>query len=127
MQCRDQVAVVVIDLNVAAAHQAKQCSVIIQGIGGLEVDNTGYLVAVARKCFNNAGTLWYLLKSLAGDDGDRAFHLFEKVGQNAGENSVGIGLALAKAIFKAQSGDITVHSQRGIGTRFEIRLFRGVV
>jgi signal transduction histidine kinase len=48
-------------------------------------------------------------------------------GENAGENSVGIGLALAKAIFNAQGGDITVHSQRGMGTSFEIRLFRGVV
>jgi signal transduction histidine kinase len=49
------------------------------------------------------------------------------LGANAGENSVGIGLALAKAIFNAQGGDITVHSQRGMGTSFEIRLFRGVV
>lgn len=48
-------------------------------------------------------------------------------GTNAGENSVGIGLALAKAIFNAQGGDITVRSQRGMGTIFEIRLFRGVV
>ena len=48
-------------------------------------------------------------------------------GANAGENSIGIGLALAKAIFTAQSGDITAHSQRGMGTSFEIRLFRGVV
>lgn len=48
-------------------------------------------------------------------------------GASADENSVGIGLALAKAIFNAQGGDITVHSQRGMGTRFEIRFFRGVV
>ncbi|MCC6893881.1 MAG: HAMP domain-containing histidine kinase [Anaerolineae bacterium] len=48
-------------------------------------------------------------------------------GTNAGENSVGIGLALAKAIFNAQGGDIAVRSQRGLGTSFEIRLFRGVV
>ncbi|MFN8440126.1 MAG: HAMP domain-containing sensor histidine kinase [Caldilineaceae bacterium] len=48
-------------------------------------------------------------------------------GTKAGQNSVGIGLALAKAIFNAQGGDISVRSQRGLGTRFEIRLFRGVV
>jgi signal transduction histidine kinase len=48
-------------------------------------------------------------------------------GANASENSVGIGLALAKAIFIAQGGDITVRSQRGRGTHFEIRLFRGTV
>ena len=45
--------------------------------------------------------------------------------RNAGENSVGIGLALAKAIFNAQGGDIVVRSQRGMGTTFEIRLFAG--
>jgi signal transduction histidine kinase len=48
-------------------------------------------------------------------------------GANAGESSVGIGLALAKAIFTAQGGDITIHSQRGVGTSFDIRIFRGVV
>ncbi len=48
-------------------------------------------------------------------------------GANAGENSIGIGLALAKAIFNAQDGDITVRGQHGMGTSFEIRLFRGVV
>jgi signal transduction histidine kinase len=48
-------------------------------------------------------------------------------GENAGENSVGIGLALAKAILLAQGGDISVHSQPGVGTSFNIRVFRGVV
>jgi signal transduction histidine kinase len=36
-------------------------------------------------------------------------------------------LALAKAIFNVQGGDISVRSQRGMGTSFEIRVFRGVV
>src|SRR5512142_1167167 len=48
-------------------------------------------------------------------------------GTNAGENSVGIGLALAKAIFTAQGGDISVRSQPGVGTSFTIQFFRGVV
>ncbi len=56
-------------------------------------------------------------------------HVFNRLyrGENAGENSVGIGLALAKSVFTAQGGDITVRSEPGVGTRFEIRLFRGVV
>ncbi len=56
-------------------------------------------------------------------------HIFNRFyrGENAGESGVGIGLALAKAIFTAQGGDISVHSQPGMGTSFEIRLFRGVV
>lgn len=48
-------------------------------------------------------------------------------GENSGESSVGIGLALAKAIFTAQGGDISVRSEPGAGTSFTIRVFRGVV
>jgi len=65
-------------------------------------------------------------EGIAGADMPNIFNRFYRAA-NAGENSVGIGLALAKAIFNAQGGDIAVHSQRGMGTRFEIRLFRGVV
>jgi signal transduction histidine kinase len=65
-------------------------------------------------------------EGIASRDMPNIFNRFYR-GANAGENSVGIGLALAKAIFNAQGGDIAVHSQRGMGTSFEIRLFRGVV
>ena len=63
---------------------------------------------------------------IASRDLPNIFNRFYR-GTNAGENSVGIGLALAKAIFNAQGGDISVRSQRGMGTSFEIRIFRGVV
>jgi signal transduction histidine kinase len=71
---------------------------------------------------------------IVSDDGEgimswdlpNIFNRFHRA-ENAGENSVGIGLALAKAIFTAQSGDISVRSQPGVGTSFEIRIFRGVV
>jgi len=71
---------------------------------------------------------------IVSDDGDgiasrdlpNIFNRFYR-GENAGENSVGIGLALAKAIFNAQGGDISVRSQPGVGTSFDIRVFRGVV
>ena len=65
-------------------------------------------------------------EGIASRDMPNIFNRFYR-GANAGENSVGIGLALAKAIFTAQGGDITVHSQRGMGTSFAIRIFRGVV
>jgi K+-sensing histidine kinase KdpD len=63
---------------------------------------------------------------IAGADLPNIFNRFYR-GANAGENSAGIGLALAKAIFNAQGGDISVRSQPGAGTSFEIRLFHGVV
>jgi signal transduction histidine kinase len=65
-------------------------------------------------------------EGIASRDLPNIFNRFYR-GENAGENGVGIGLALAKAIFTAQGGDITVHSQPGVGTSFDIRVFRGVV
>jgi signal transduction histidine kinase len=65
-------------------------------------------------------------EGIASRDVPNIFNRFYR-GENTGENSVGIGLALAKAIFTAQGGDIAVHSQHGIGTSFDIRVFRGVV
>ena len=63
---------------------------------------------------------------IASRDLPNIFNRFYR-GENADEKSVGIGLALAKAIFNAQGGDIAVRSQPGVGTSFDIRVFRGVV
>jgi signal transduction histidine kinase len=65
-------------------------------------------------------------EGIASSDLPNIFSRFYR-GANAAEKSVGIGLALAKAIFTAQGGDISVRSQRGAGTSFTIRVFRGVV
>jgi signal transduction histidine kinase len=65
-------------------------------------------------------------EGIASQDLPNIFNRFYR-GANAGENSVGIGLALAKAIFIAQGGDISVRSQPGMGTSFDIRVFRGEV
>jgi signal transduction histidine kinase len=65
-------------------------------------------------------------EGIASRDLPNIFNRFYR-GANAGESSVGIGLALAKAIFNAQGGDISVRSHRGVGTSFTIRVFSGVV
>jgi signal transduction histidine kinase len=65
-------------------------------------------------------------EGIASRDLPNIFNRFYR-SENAGENSVGIGLALAKAILTAQGGDISVRSQPGVGTIFDIRVFRGVV
>jgi signal transduction histidine kinase len=80
----------------------------------------------------SANTLY--TEILVSDDGEgiesrdvpNIFNRFYR-GENTGESSVGIGLALAKAIFTAQGGDISVRSERGAGTSFTIRVFHGVV
>ena len=65
-------------------------------------------------------------QGIASRDVPNIFNRFYR-GENTGESSVGIGLALAKAIFIAQGGDISVRSERGVGTSFTIRLFNSVV
>ncbi|OED31764.1 two-component sensor histidine kinase [Planococcus maritimus] len=48
-------------------------------------------------------------------------------GENAGDDSVGIGLAMAYSIITSQSGDIEVASNPGEGTRFHIKFYKQVV
>lgn len=52
-------------------------------------------------------------------------HIFERFykGKNSDDNSVGIGLALAKTIIEKGGGYITVDSQLKKGTTFEIKFF----
>ncbi len=56
-------------------------------------------------------------------------HIFERFyrGKNAGEESVGIGLAMARSVIVAQNGQIQVKSHPGIGTCFTIRIYKQVV
>lgn len=56
-------------------------------------------------------------------------HIFERFyhGKNASSDSVGIGLALSKEILKKQNATITVDSEEGIGTRFEIRFYKSII
>lgn len=47
-------------------------------------------------------------------------------GENASEESVGIGLAMAYSIIKSQEGDIEVSSKQGEGTSFHIKFYKHV-
>lgn len=53
-------------------------------------------------------------------------HIFERFykGKSASKESVGIGLALSKAIITRQKGTIQVESKVGEGTRFTIKFYR---
>ena len=56
-------------------------------------------------------------------------HIFERFykGGNAGKDSVGIGLALAKTIMENQRGDILVDSTEGVGSIFKLRLYKTII
>lgn len=56
-------------------------------------------------------------------------HIFERFykGKNAGKDSVGIGLALAKTILNNQRSDILVESRPGEGTVFFVRFYKTVI
>ena len=52
-------------------------------------------------------------------------HIFERFykGKNADDDSVGIGLALSKAIIEKSGGTVSVDSEIGIGSMFTIKFF----
>lgn len=54
-------------------------------------------------------------------------HIFERFyrGKNAADDSVGIGLALAKAIIEKAGGTIRAASEAGKGSEFSIKFFHG--
>ncbi|MDE5051176.1 HAMP domain-containing sensor histidine kinase [Niallia taxi] len=56
-------------------------------------------------------------------------HIFKRFykGENAGEDSVGIGLAMAYSIISAQNGDIEVVSKEGEGTTFQIKFYKQAI
>lgn len=56
-------------------------------------------------------------------------HIFERFyhGKNSSKESVGIGLALAKTVFEKENASVSVESEQGRGSFFEIRFYKSVV
>lgn len=55
-------------------------------------------------------------------------HIFKRFYKGKGnKESIGIGLNMAKKIIDLQSGDIIVKSEEGIGTTFEIKIYKNVI
>ena len=65
----------------------------------------------------------------AGFDPSDIPHLFERFyrGSNASSESIGIGLALCRAIIVRQNGTITAENAPSGGARFIIKLYKSVV
>ena len=56
-------------------------------------------------------------------------HIFERFyhGKNSSKDSVGIGLALAKTVFEKENASVSVESEQGRGSVFEIRFYKSIV
>lgn len=56
-------------------------------------------------------------------------HIFERFyhGKNSSKDSVGIGLALAKAVLEKENADINVSSTEGAGTEFVIKFYKSII
>ncbi|WP_093133563.1 sensor histidine kinase [Salinibacillus kushneri] len=65
-------------------------------------------------------------KGIPKEDLPYIFQRFYK-GKNAGDDSIGIGLAMANSIVTAQQGDIEVESTIGQGTTFRIKFFKQII
>ena len=60
---------------------------------------------------------------IAQEDLPYLFNRFYK-GKHAGEESVGIGLAMARSILEAQGGTVTAQNRREGGARFDVKLYK---
>ena len=65
-------------------------------------------------------------KGISKKDLPYIFKRFYK-GENAGHDSVGIGLAMSYSIITSQSGDIEVTSKQNQGTQFRIKFYKQVI
>ncbi len=74
---------------------------------------------------NNFSTNLYIRDNGEGIEKEERGHIFERFykGKNASENSVGIGLALARQIVMQQNGTIEVKSELGNGTEFHLKFY----
>lgn len=77
---------------------------------------------------SNLSTSLYVRDNGEGIDKEEIGHIFERFykGKNASNNSVGIGLALAKQIMMQQNGMIEVKSEPQMGTEFQIKWYHGI-
>jgi len=64
-----------------------------------------------------------------GIDTDDLPHIFERFykGKNSGDNSFGVGLALARMIITGQNGTVKAENRKDKGAKFTIRFYKGTV
>lgn len=94
------------------------------------VEHTGEGGVITASCSENALFTEMIItdngKGIPKGDIPYIFKRFYK-GKNAGDDSIGIGLAMAYSIMKRQNGSITVKSELGQGTTFHIKLYKQIL
>ncbi|WP_288312464.1 sensor histidine kinase KdpD [uncultured Eubacterium sp.] len=94
----------------------------------LEHTNDGGKITIASESTNlyNKLTIFDNGCGIAEED---LPHIFERFyhGKNSSKDSVGIGLALAKTVFEKENASVTVESEQGRGSVFEIRFYKSIV
>lgn len=105
---------------------------------------TEALINIIKNCIENTGedgrisiffdenplfTEIKILDNGSGIEKEDLPYIFKRFykGKNAGEDSVGIGLAMAKTIVTSQNGDINVSSRKNEGTCFIIKFYKVTV
>ncbi|WP_038291096.1 sensor histidine kinase [Acetivibrio straminisolvens] len=94
----------------------------------MEHTPNGGRIAV-KVCENAIYTEIEITDNGLGIDKEDLPHLFERFykGKNSGEQSIGIGLALARMIIMSQNGTVKAQNNRDGGARFTVRFYKGVV
>ena len=59
---------------------------------------------------------------ISGQDTERIFDMFSRIHHNDRSDGNGVGLALARRIAECHGGDVSVHSEVGIGSTFTVTL-----
>jgi len=127
----------------------KEQSIIIEGdteatfIGDLNWI-TEAMINIMKNCVEHTGTkgtIWIIVEETplytqikvtdngSGIDKEDLPYIFKRFykGKNASEDSVGIGLAMAKTIIASQGGDLSVTSKKNEGTQFSIKIYKQII
>lgn len=131
--------------NLAIPLEIKQQHIIVKGTSAQFIGDYNWqleaLINIVKNCIehtpenkniyieyeeNNFYTKIVIRDEGIGIDTQDVKHIFERFyrGKNASENSVGIGLALAKTIIEKDNGYIICNSKIGEGTIFEIKYMK---
>lgn len=91
------------------------------------MDKGGHLEIESRE--NSLCHMLYIRDNGCGICEEDLPHIFERFykGKNASKDSTGIGLALAKTILNKQRCEISVNSEAGKGTCFELKFYKSII